>query len=347
MFFSNQVSRFRFSFKDRALSFPTLFLLAIAGAFIYFLVLRFDINPQEIWTNLKNINPWFLLLAFLLHYSTFLFRGVRWRLLLSNVEGSKTTPSGVAYCGSLIFISWVVNSVTLLRLGDAYRAFLYSNERGRSFPQTLGTVLAERIVDVLIMFSLLVVAALTLLIIGVDTPWLFLALASSLPAAVILGLLIMRFLKTSGLRFLPRPLGQAYLRFHQSALGSFANLPLIVLLGALGWLAEVARLFFVTEALGLSLSVPLIVFATLANAILTLLPLGGLGVAEFGVAELLTRSLTRSAAGSVVVLDRAISYVSVIILGGLFFLVRNAVIRRRPTVGQARSRYLVTEVEAD
>jgi len=85
----------------------------------------------------------------------------------------------------------------------------------------------------------------------------------------------------------------------------------------------------VAEALGFSLSIPLIVFATLANAILTLLPLGGLGVAEFGVAELLTRSLTRSAAGSVVILDRAISYVSVIILGGIFFLIRNIVMKKR------------------
>ncbi|MEE9261389.1 MAG: flippase-like domain-containing protein, partial [Dehalococcoidia bacterium] len=159
--------------------------------------------------------------------------------------------------------------------------------------------------------------------------WIFLALASALPVALILGLLIMRFLKSRALRFVPGPLGQAYLRFHQGALGSFRNLPLIVLFGALGWLAEVARLFFVAEALGFSLSIPLIVFATLANAILTLLPLGGLGVAEFGVAELLTRSLTRSAAGSVVILDRAISYVSVIILGGIFFLVRNIVMKKR------------------
>lgn len=329
MFFSNQGSRFRFSFKNRVLSFPTLFSLAIAGTFLYFLVVRFDINPGEIWTNLKDSNPWFLLLAFLLHYTAFLFRGVRWRLLLSNVEGPGEPPPSVAYCGSLIFISWFVNSVTFFRLGDAYRAFMYSNERGRSFPQTIGTVLAERIVDVFLMFSLLVVAALTLLAIGVGTPWLFLALASALPVALILGLLIMRFLKRRALRFIPGPLGQAYLRFHQGALGSFANLPLIVLFGALGWLAEVARLFLVAEALGFSLSIPLIVFATLANAILTLLPLGGLGVAEFGVAELLTRSLTRSAAGSVVILDRAISYVSVIILGGIFFLVRNIVMKKR------------------
>ena len=77
------------------------------------------------------------------------------------------------------------------------------------------------------------------------------------------------------------------------------------------------------------MNLPLVIFATLANAILTLLPIGGLGITEFGVAELLTRSLTRSMAGSVVVVDRAISYLSVIILGGFFFVLRSIFIQRR------------------
>ena len=315
--------------RGRFLSFPMILALAIAGAFLFFLVVRFDVNPGEIWRNLRESNPWYLLLAFVLHYTAFIFRGARWHLLLKNAQDETETPPSVAYCGSLIFVSWFVNSVTLFRLGDAHRAFLYSNETGHSFSQTIGTVVAERIVDMFLMFSLLVVAALLLLVTGIDTPWLFLALASILPVAFFLALMIMRFLRTRLLRYLPGPLGEAYLRFHQGALGSFAHLPLIALLGALGWFAEVARLFFVAEALGLSLSVPLVVFATLGNAFLTLLPLGGLGIAEFGIAALLTRSLIESEAGSVVVLDRAISYLSVIILGGLFFLVRTIVMRRR------------------
>ena len=333
MFSPNQGSRFRFSAKSRMLSLPTLLFLAVAGAFLYFLVLRFDINPSEIWTNLKDSNPWFLLLAFLLHYTAFAFRGARWRLLLRNVQGPGEPPPSVAYCSGLILISGFVNLVTVFRLGDAYRSFLYSSETQHSFSQTIGTVLAEHIVDVFIMFSLLVLAALLLLATGVDTPWLFVALASILPVIIIAVILFMRFFRTRVLRFLPGAFGEAYLRFHRGAVGSFSQLHLIVLLGALGWFAEVARLFFVTEALGFSISLPLVIIAALANAVLTLLPIGGLGVTEFGVAEFLTRSLARSAAGSVIVVDRAISYLSVIVLGGLFFVVRSIVLRRRAARG--------------
>jgi uncharacterized membrane protein YbhN (UPF0104 family) len=333
MFSPNQGSRFKLSFGNRFLSLPTLIFLVVAGAFLYFLVVHFDANPQEIWANLKNSNPWLILLAFLLHYTTFIFRGARWRLLLNNVQSSDTPPPRVDYCGSLILVSWFVNSITAFRIGDAYRALLYSSETGNGFSQTAGTVMAERIVDVFLMFILLVLAALLLLATGIDTPWLFLALASILPVALIAALVAMRFLRIRAIRFLPKPLAEAYQQFHKGALGSFSHLPLIALFGALGWFAEVARLFFVAEALGFSIGLPMAIFATLANALLTLLPLGGLGVTEFGIASLLTRSLTRSAAGSVIVLDRAISYVSIILLGGALFLVRNLVLRRRAAHG--------------
>jgi uncharacterized protein (TIRG00374 family) len=103
------------------------------------------------------------------------------------------------------------------------------------------------------------------------------------------------------------------------------------LFGALGWMAEVGRLYFVVQALGLPLTLPMVLFVTVANAILTLVPLtpGGLGIVETGVTGVLVLALAQSDALSVALLDRSISYLSVIIMGALYFVVRELLKRGR------------------
>ncbi|MCI0903562.1 MAG: flippase-like domain-containing protein, partial [Chloroflexi bacterium] len=102
------------------------------------------------------------------------------------------------------------------------------------------------------------------------------------------------------------------------------------------------RMYLVVRALGFDISFPLVVFLTLANALLTLVPTpGGVGAVESGVGGLAVRlsSLSASAAAALVLMDRAITYISVIILGAVFFLARQAV--RRPRLadsGEAENR---------
>ncbi|MBM3925763.1 MAG: flippase-like domain-containing protein [SAR202 cluster bacterium] len=319
-------------FRGKFASLSTLFFLAIGGAFLFFLVVRFDISPRQIWDSLRDSNPWFFLLAFFLYYTNFVFRGIKWRILLGNARQHGEPSPSVPHTTSLMLISGFVNLVTAFRLGDAYRAYLYSSESKTSFSRAVGTLVAERAVEVVIMFSLLMLAAVLLATHGDETSWIYVALASILPGVLIVGLLAMRLFRGRIQRFVPGPLKAAYDLFHHGALGSYANLPLLVGLAVLGWLAEVGRVFFVAQALGVDLSFAWVLFAALANALLTLLPVGGLGITEVSLASLLSDTLTRSEAGAVVVLDRVISYLSVIIFGGLLFLVHNAVFRKRATV---------------
>jgi uncharacterized protein (TIRG00374 family) len=126
-------------------------------------------------------------------------------------------------------------------------------------------------------------------------------------------------------------LAERFRFFQEGVIGSFGRIPLVTLLGLLGWLAEVARLYLVTLALGIPLSLALIVFITLANSLLTLVPTpGGVGAVESGVAGLLVRisSLAASGAAALVLVDRSISYLSIILTGGVIFLTRQAYRRR-------------------
>ena len=178
------------------------------------------------------------------------------------------------HCSALILLGWFTNSVTRFRLGDAYRAHAYADDTGGSFPLTIGIVLAERLLDMALVFLLLTLATL------------FLAAMLSVGLAGII--LIMGVFRSRLARFLPGPLKGAYQRFYEGTLESFRRLPLVTILGLLGWMAEVGRLFFVAEALGLPLGMPLVIFVTLGSAMLTLVPItpGGLGAVEWGLRTL-------------------------------------------------------------
>ena len=319
--------------KRRVFSLPTLVSVALAGAFLAFLVTRFDIDLKVTWDQLKGSNLWLLGLAVLVHYTTFIFRGARWRLFLQNTQESGAPFPGVLYCSQLVLLGWFVNAVTWLRLGDAYRAYLYREEQDASFPRTIGTILAERMLDGVLVFILLVLALPFLARSGSGAAWTVLAVAAALVVALATVLAVMLWARGWALRKMPSGLAERYSRFHQGTLGSFQRILPVTVLGSLGWMAEVARLYLVVQALDLGLSFPLVIFLTLANSLLTLVPTpGGVGAVESGVAGLAVRFSTLSSglALAMVVVDRAITYVSIIIVGVLLFLGRQAFRRPRP-----------------
>jgi uncharacterized membrane protein YbhN (UPF0104 family) len=86
------------SLVRRVFSLPTLVSLALAVAFLLFLVVRFDVDLSAIWEQVKTSKPWYLALAVVVHYTTFIFRGARWRLLLKNAQGQDQPAPGVLYC---------------------------------------------------------------------------------------------------------------------------------------------------------------------------------------------------------------------------------------------------------
>ena len=318
------------SILRRVVSPPALISLVLAGLFLVFIITRFDVDLGATLDRVKNSNPWYLGLAFLVHYTTFFFRGVRWRLLLQNAAAPGVTVPGVWYCSQLVLLGWFANSVGWLRLGDAYRAYLYRDEQNGSFSRTIGTILAERALDTVLVAILMVVAAPFLLDIGDRVTWLVLALAVSMVVGLAMVLVAMTWAKGLLLRRLPGWMSVRYERFHQGTMGSFQRLPMATFWGMLGWAAEIARMYLVVEALGFDISLALIVFLTLANSLLTLVPTpGGVGAVEWGVGGLAVRlsSLAANAAAALVLIDRTITYISVIVLGAALFLVRQAVRR--------------------
>lgn len=326
------------SIARRVFSLPSIISLAVAMALLVFLWFRFEVDLAETWRQIGAANPWYLSLAVAVHYSAFLFRGLRWRLLLNNVREEGEARPGLGHCSQLIMLGWFANSVAFFRLGDAYRAYLYHDDRGASFSRTMGTILSERVLDTVIIILLLAVALPFLAGSNPAAAGLLAAVSGVLVAAMGALLLLLYATRKAQGRRLPAWLAGRYRQFQAGTLGSFRRVPLATAWGLLGWLVEVARLYLVTLALGIDLSGPLVVITILANSLLTLAPTpGGLGAVEWGLAGLLAQlsTLSIAAIAALVLLDRSITYLSVIGVGSVLFLARGAArLRRKGPAGE-------------
>jgi glycosyltransferase 2 family protein len=302
----------------------TLISFALGFAILAFLFTRVQIDVGAILEWLKQANPLLLVLALLAFYATFPVRAWRWRRLLDNVSAPRMP---IAVLAEIIFLGWFANCIVPAKLGDAYRAYLLKLNAGVSFSTTIGTILAERIIDVVVLFLLML--ASTSLAFGRALPpqiLVLLQLACALVVVVVIGLVSMRRLRPLVERLLPSRLHEQYARFEQGTLGSFRGLPAVLALTGLAWSGEVARLYLVTASLGLgSIAPSVIVFVALASALMTTLPLtpAGLGFAEGAIVGVLLLAagaglapgVDEHAAASIALLDRGISYWSLIVVG--------------------------------
>ena len=323
-----------FRLKQRFFSLPTLISFSVAIAVIYFLATRFDLDWSRTWDNVRNMNAWLYVLGVALYYLSFVFRGLRWRMLARNA-GIGDWPGGrlpsLFRASQLILMGWFVNGVTWLRLGDAYRAYAFSEDSGGGFSWSLGTVLAERAMDMATIL-ILIVFAVAWYSVTRDSDGAAYILLAAIVMSIALGALL-AMMKGYGSRlagFLPGKLEAAYHRFHAGAIGGLRQVPVLLVVGLAAWLLEVARLYLVVQALGLTIGVPLVLITALGHAILSTVPTpGGVGAVEPGVTGLLMLSLAREDAVSITLVDRSITYISVIVLGGLVFLLWQVTASRR------------------
>ncbi len=326
--------------RQRVLSLPTLVAILVGAVLLAFALWRiFDFEWDEVWTNIKNVHPGKYLLAIVLYYLSFWFRGLRWRLIAQTAEiggdKGKNVPGTLALSG-IILMGWFANSVAFLRLGDAYRGWALARESKSDFPSSLGTVLAERVQDMAAVLILVLTAAIWLTIEGDSKVpgWVVFA-AFALVGALVLGLFVMRVAGEQISRRLPGQFEAAFVNFQKGTLSSFSgkDLPPQLLLGIIGWLLEIARFYFVADAMGMDISFGIVMFAALANAMLTTIPTpGGFGFVEGGLTGLLILfGRSDNEAISLVAVDRTISWLSVVLFGGILFVVWHAVKAKKST----------------
>ena len=315
------------SFGQRLRQPRTIISFLVSAAIIVLVVLRLNINPREVWHNVRGANPLLLALAFAVYYLSFPVRALRWNIILHNAhydrEHGIETPN-VFGLMEIVVLSWFANTLLPAKLGDIYRGYLFKKATGVSFTRTFGTILAERLMDILGLFSFLVVSGI--IVFGNKLPHVALTLfifGGALAVCGLVGLFVLR--RAEGLleRLVPKKISLQYRRLEEGIFGSFGRWPSLIGLTALIWAQEGLRVFFITRALGIHVSLAVTVFVALAASLLTTVPLtpAGLGAVETGIIGVLQWvGVERNAAASVAVIDRVIGYWSVLLVGLVIYI---------------------------
>lgn len=323
------------SLRRRLLNVRTIGSL-LFGVVLLFLLTRVIISPSFDWGEVLRLigqaDLGFLALAFVAYYATFPLRGYRWRYILGR-SGLRIPFRDAT---EILFLSWFVNCLVPAKLGDLYRAYLLRGNVGASISRTVGTVFIERVADIIIIAALALTAGFwsfrgrqrpeidALFIVGF---------------VVVIGFVIMLVgLRVFGARigrWLPVRVGRLWIRFQEGSTGVLGvrSVPIILAITTAIWMLEGARLYFVIRALDLpevGLGISSSIFVALAAALLTAIPLtpAGFGFVEAGIIGVLyLYGVAQEPATAVALVDRGLTIVTVIILGGILYAVSGKVRR--------------------
>jgi uncharacterized protein (TIRG00374 family) len=303
------------------------FLLALVVLYLMYRQLL-GLDWHEAWASIRGANGGLLAFGLVIFYCAFAVRALRWKVLLGNVGYDRAAgyamPS-ILGLARIMYLAWFANCVTIARLGDVYRGYLLKKTAGVSFTVTLGTVLAERFLDLAVVAAMM--GAGVLAVFGGSLPTeatRVLAVGLVLSVVGVAGLLLMRRLRGTVERVLPKRLHTHYARLEHGLVGSFGRFPMLLLAcSTIGWIIEGATLYVTAAAVGTPVSIAGALVVALAAALLTTVPFtpAGLGFTETGMVLMLQwLGLGIPAAGAVTLLFRIINYWSIIVLGFVLYV---------------------------
>ncbi|MEX2425786.1 MAG: lysylphosphatidylglycerol synthase transmembrane domain-containing protein [Thermomicrobiaceae bacterium] len=325
---SDELQEDDYGLRKRLLRPRTALSFLIGAGIVLLAMSRLDLNWGDIYSQLRNANVGYVLLAFAAYYGSIFVRSVRWSNLLDSAE-VRPDPGfempGTRGMAAIYMVSWYFNCLLPAKLGDAYRGYLLKSRSRTPYSTALGTVVAERIADVVALATLLVITGF--LVFGTRVPatlanWLILAAALGL--AFVIGFILLFRYREYLRKLVPERAMTHYLRLEQGILMSYKKVPSLVGLTGTIWVLEGVRMYCIGLAIGAGLGIPEAVFIALLASLLTAVPAtpAGLGFVELGiVGAAVVMGFSDSVAASLAVLDRFVAYWSVLVIGTVVFLI--------------------------
>jgi uncharacterized membrane protein YbhN (UPF0104 family) len=313
---------------QRFLQPQTLLSFVVAVVIVVFLVRRLNIDPAEVWRQVRSANPLLAGLALLTFYAGLVVRAMRMKWMLEQAkvpdEPGVELPA-LPGLVEIVVLGWFANCVVPARLGDVYRAWLLKRRAHAPFTTSMGVIGAERLIDLGALVTLLALSGLV--VFGRHFPHGTGAVAlyggaTLLAAAIAVGTVWL--VRDRLLRLLPERLAAPVNRIQH---GLFANLRApwrSAAWSVLAWSMDGLRFFLVALALGVTLPPATALFLVLVGALAAASPVtpAGLGVVEAVLIAVLPLAGVRGdTATAIVVVERAISYWSLIVVGLVLYVV--------------------------
>lgn len=314
-------------FGSSLFSTRTIVSFLFALVVLYFVFRRTNLDVGAALEEMRQANLWYLAAALITYYVTFFLRGWRWKQMLASAQISDETghkmPNLIGMF-QIITLSWFTNSILPARMGDAYRCYLIKRRAGASFGVSLGTMLAERLIDLVVLVAMLLLSGAA--VYGTHTPdraqQAFL-IGGGVVVIGVLGVVMLWFLRERVELLMPTRLVRVYRRVRTGLFESLSKPVLPIAVSILLWLCDGLRVFFVAAALGEVIPYHAAIMVALLSALVSTVPItpAGLGFVEgIMIYSLTTIKVGSSTAGAIALLDRVVTYGSLIIVGGLVYL---------------------------
>jgi len=277
---------------------------------------------------LLTVQPGWIALALLIHYSGFVVRGLRWQQIL----GAMGHPLRWRTAMVLLISGWFVSALLPARAGDLLRVGLLRMAAPDHAPvpvaETLGSILLERVLDIVAL--LLMGAAVGFLLLRTALPsWVMITYGVAVVG--VMGVIALILFAPPLLAWCQtrwaQPLAQRIFGFVAAviqslrALGQQPRIATLVLLESFYiWFCDALLMWLVLKALAVTAGLGSITFVALTVDILAAIPLtpGGIGQIEaINMALLALLPLPSFNIAAAVLVNRAISYWSFLLFSGI------------------------------
>ena len=289
-------------------------------------------NLRDVWRILLSTNIAWFAIGFLVNASALFFRTARWRILLHATNPPPFYPTFFANT-----MGYMLSNILPIRAGDVARPALLSRRTNVRFSEALGTVLTERVLDLISILSLLVFFCIhrwNAFPDGVVHGGAI--IGGSMLAAVILLILGFRFFGSHVRRlhdwlgrFLPQRFHEPWMRFFDAFAATLQitkrrrDFALVILFTICIWFCLTAQFWFVLIAAHRPLPFDASFFLTAATTVGVAIPTpGGVGGFHKVCQWLLTTyyGFDIDTSVAVAVLFHIVGTLPVVLVGGILFL---------------------------
>lgn len=266
-------------------------LLSIGITFILVVILLSQISIHDLIAILVSIEPQFLIASFSLYLCTYIFRAIRFSLLLDNTISTKELFP-------IMCVHTLMNAILPARTGELSYVYLIKKIHGKKAGEGIATLIVARVLDFIIIIILLFISGFLIeeipMMIQNYIWFIYLILFSLLGlllSLIIYGHNMVRLCKKilEKLRLTEQKYGNYILMKGGETADSFEqmsfrkNLIKIVFLTFSVWLFSFGSLYTILLGMKIMMPIQIVIFGATFILLATVLPIHGIG--GFGTTE--------------------------------------------------------------
>lgn len=289
-----------------------MILSIITGIGIIAILLYFS-DIKSMVSILRNINPIWIVLGFLVYNINWILRGYRWQIILNSI-GHKI---GLKDSISLTILGNFINLAAPAKIGDFARAFVLKRNSNVDISKGIYSVIVDRILD---LFGILILAYISFTIISKDLllPSWTKTIIDNLISVLIIGPIIIGIISRIKISKVKKFSSLISLIENIKAIYKPKKMVELCVLSIILWIFEISTMVILLYSINHLDNIPLILFAVMVANLTKALPLtpGGIGVYEGTVATILmTGGLPYSIGLTMGILEHSIKNIYTIIFG--------------------------------